>query len=131
MVDTSIKKRLLTVTTGTDTVRLPYGEAVRAALLLGVYEGAWDEDGVVAALEWWTALPSVLADRPGWQFTLRDYEPAWIWEGQCDDFMAVTVSTDGSGRIRYEVDISRDGHDSAVMCPALSDLEALLVNIHS
>ncbi|MFJ9961721.1 hypothetical protein [Streptomyces avermitilis] len=131
MVDISIKQKLLTVSTGTDMVRLPYGEAVRAALLIGVYEGAWGEDAVVAALEWWTALPSVLADRPGWQFTLRDYEPAWIWEGQGDDFMAVTVGTDDAGRIRYEVDISRDGHDSAVICPALSDLEALLVNAPS
>ncbi|MFF9769947.1 hypothetical protein ACF1GT_25715 [Streptomyces sp. NPDC014636] len=131
MVDTSIKQRLLTVATGTDMVRLSYGEAVRAALLIGVYEGAWDEDTVVAALRWWTELRSVLADRPGWQFTLRDYEPAWIWEGQCDDFMAVTVSTDHAGRIRYEVDISRDGHESAVVCPALSDLEALLVNTPS
>ncbi|MFE2706975.1 hypothetical protein [Streptomyces mirabilis] len=128
MVDTSIKQKLLTAATGTDTVRLSYAEAVRAALLIGVYEGAWDEDTVVAALEWWSALPSVLADRPGWQFTLRDYEPAWICESQGDDFMAVTVSTDDAGRIRYEVDISRGGQESAVMCPALPDLEILLVN---
>ncbi|MGX1543746.1 hypothetical protein [Streptomyces adustus] len=127
MADTSvIRHRLLTAVAGAETVQLSYGEAVRAALLIGLHEGAWDERTVLTAFEWWRALPSALADRPGWKFTLRDFEPAWIREGEGGDFQAITLGTDDAGRVRYEVHGSRNGEDSAVMCRALSDLETLL-----
>lgn len=128
MVNTPIRQRLLTAPIGTEVVRLSYGDAVRAALLIGIYEGAWDDESVFSALEWWSALPTVLTNRPRWAFTLRDYEPAWICEGEDGEFVAVTVSTDQAGRPRYEVDISWL-EETAVMCASLSELEDLINNL--
>ncbi|MFE7316416.1 hypothetical protein ACFU7T_25490 [Streptomyces sp. NPDC057555] len=94
------------------TVTLPYEETLRVALLLGVYEGAWETNQVLDALHWWRALVTALPHEQGWVFTLRDFEPMWINEKSADDFAAVHVVADNEGHLCYEVTSRHAGYES-------------------
>ncbi|MFD7924315.1 hypothetical protein ACFV3R_34610 [Streptomyces sp. NPDC059740] len=108
-------------TTSSVKVTVDYDQAIRLSLLLGYYEGAWSAPDIASVFEYWHALPEVLSESVGWIFTIRDFEPSWIYERENGDFTSVHV-VGGVDRLYYQVVASRRGGEKQTLC---RDINAL------